>query len=552
MRTTPTWFGAPEQRLFGWFHLPASGRARGIAVLCSPLGREEANATPAMQMLADALAAGGVGALRFDYAGTGDSTGRSEDPGRLDAWLSSVGEAVDLARQVTPGPVVLIGMRMGALLASEAMARGLRADGFVGWDPCRSGRAFFRLERTLLATGYGVGQIGDGSVAGPAFLFSTETVEEVSALRFSTDRFAPTLPVLLLERGDHPQAAPGSDPGGDASTVRMTAVGQAELLDVYPDLLSLPTATIEAVARWVAGVVEGPDRPLDFRPADSAVVGRDPAGREITEHPVGLGPHRLFGMVTDPGWAPREQPPTLVFLSAGALAHTGPGRMWVVLARRFAALGLRSVRVDLDGIGESFGRPGLTRQVPKLPEALDDLGDLAAALGDPDAGSLVFIGLSSGAYHAIEAGLRVHPAGVCAVNPGLVGRVPETDHGAIDRRRRAFRPMPGVLRALAVRHGRVARWIWWATLQVWVTRSPSHAVAGVGRRGVPMLLVVCEGDARQFEPSLYWSRIRRKLQRRRLLEVEIVPGSDHSLYTPEGKRHAYPLVMAWVTERFAP
>jgi hypothetical protein len=74
----------------------------------------------------------------------------------------------------------------------------------------------------------------------------------------------------------------------------------------------------------------------------------------------------------------------------------------------------------------------------------------------------------------------------------------------------------------------------------------------VGRRGVPKLLVVCEGDARQFEPSLYWWRVKRRLQRRRVLEVEIVPGSDHSLYTPEGKRHAYPLVRAWVTERFAP
>jgi alpha-beta hydrolase superfamily lysophospholipase len=552
VRTTPTWFGAPGQPLFGWFHLPASGRARGMAVLCSPLGREEANATPALQMLGDTLAAGGVGALRFDYAGTGDSTGGSEDPDRLAAWLSSVGAAVDLARQVSPGPVVLIGMRMGALLASEAMARGLGANGFVGWDPCPSGRTFFRLEQTLLATGYGVGQIGDGSVAGPAFVFSPETVAEVSPLRFSPDRFAPTLPVLLLERGDDRPGGSGSDPGPGTATVRMAAIGQAELLDVYPDLLSLPTATIEAVAQWVGAVVEGPDRPLDLRPADSAVVGRDPAGREITEHAVGLGPHRLFGMVTDPGWTPEEQPPTLVFLSAGALAHTGPGRMWVVLARQFAALGLRSVRVDLDGLGESFGRPDLARQVPKHPEALDDLGDLAAALGDPDAGSLVFIGLSSGAYHAIEAGLRFHPAGVCAVNPGLVGRVPEADRGPVDPRRLAFRPMPGRLRALAVRHERVARWIWWAALQVWVTRSPAHPVAGVGRRGVPMLLVVCEGDARQFEPSPYWSRVKRRLQRRRVLDVEIVPGGDHSLYTPEGKSHAYPLVRAWVTERFAP
>jgi hypothetical protein len=74
-------------------------------------------------------------------------------------------------------------------------------------------------------------------------------------------------------------------------------------------------------------------------------------------------------------------------------------------------------------------------------------------------------------------------------------------------------------------------------------------VAGVSRRGTPVLLINCEADAREFEPSLYWSVVDRSLQRRGLLDVKVVPGSDHSLYTVDGQRDAYPLLTEWIVER---
>ena len=182
MRATATWFGPPGRRLFGRVHIPEDGRARGVVVMCGPLGREAANAQPAIQALSDQLAGCGVAALRFAYGGTGDSAGNFDDPARMDDWLASIDEAVSFARRSTDGPVVLLGMRTGALLAIEAVARGTSVDHLVVWDPWASGRDFLRVERTLLATGYGAKQVGDGSVAGPAFTYSAETVEELSAL----------------------------------------------------------------------------------------------------------------------------------------------------------------------------------------------------------------------------------------------------------------------------------------------------------------------------------------------------------------------------------
>ncbi len=550
MTTTPTWFGEPARPLFGWLHQPDDGMARGLAVCCAPLGREAANALPAFQVTCDQLVESGIAALRFDYAGTGDSAGSLDDPGRLADWLTSIDEALLFARRIHSGPVVLVGMRMGALLAAEAVARGAQVDGLIHWDPCASGRDFLRTEQTLLATSYGAQQIGDGSVAGPAFTYTVETVGDLSPLKLAPGPTADSPRIVVLARVNAFGMTAARKRFAFTPVDWMEVDGQAELIDAYPDTLVLPTTAIKAVCEATGRCIDGPATAVRLQPEVSAEVLHCADGSSIIEHPVRLGPNALFAMMTEPSGAEGPAPTTVVFLSAGALDHTGPGRRWVTMARRFAADGISSVRVDIDGIGETFGRPGMRRQQVRPPEAIDDLTDIAEALGDPDGRHLVFVGLSSGAYHAIEAGLHLHPKGICALNPNLVGWMPELEHGAADPRRRAFRRMPKVLRPLAVRHVRVATWLWWALLQVWVKGSPHYPVTKVSRRGTPVLLIIADWERQQFEPSIYWSAVERSLHRRGLLTIERVDGLDHSLYTVEGQTQAYPLFAHWVTSRF--
>jgi len=70
-----------------------------------------------------------LGMLRFDYTGTGSSSGRFED-GTLEGWLE---ESLAIVDALTDGPLLLIGSSMGGWIALHvALARADRVRGLVG------------------------------------------------------------------------------------------------------------------------------------------------------------------------------------------------------------------------------------------------------------------------------------------------------------------------------------------------------------------------------------------------------------------------------------
>jgi len=104
------------------FHEPA-GRARGLGlVLLSPFGEERKCAYRTMVRLARAGAASGLAAVRFDYGGTGESTGDHGKTGLSD-WLR---EAAAVSRSLRDRfdleHVAAAGVRLGANLAVRLSA----------------------------------------------------------------------------------------------------------------------------------------------------------------------------------------------------------------------------------------------------------------------------------------------------------------------------------------------------------------------------------------------------------------------------------------------
>ena len=130
-----SFFFGDDESLFGCYHPPRSSVLHSSAVvICQPMGHEYISYHRACRDLAQNLAERGFAVLRFDYYGTGDSAGAS-DEGDVERWVADVGAAVaETRRRSGCDKVSAIGLRLGGSLATLA-AGGGGYDRLVLWDP---------------------------------------------------------------------------------------------------------------------------------------------------------------------------------------------------------------------------------------------------------------------------------------------------------------------------------------------------------------------------------------------------------------------------------
>ncbi len=139
----PFHFGTSQKQLFGVYHAPEVKTARQSAILlCQPLGHEYLRAHRAFRNLAVALAGQGSHVLRFDYFGSGDSSGDGEQAS-FEQCLSDLSAAVDELKDMSGLPrVSLVGLRIGAMLAALAARERRDIDRVVLWDPVLDGQRY--------------------------------------------------------------------------------------------------------------------------------------------------------------------------------------------------------------------------------------------------------------------------------------------------------------------------------------------------------------------------------------------------------------------------
>ncbi|MGH8994934.1 MAG: alpha/beta fold hydrolase [Acidimicrobiales bacterium] len=498
MSETPLWFGPAERPLFGWVHAPSKGLASRAVVLCPPLARELTNSHYPYRVLARQLAEAGMLVVRFDYDGTGDSAGGDSDPDRVEAWLSSIGQAVGVARRAGLSSVSLVGLRIGALLAAVTAARLGSIDRVVLWDPCRSARSFVREQAMLQKVVLDGHQVDRSGTELPGCVLSDDTVAELGSLTVPVPDHGPNR-VLLLTRPGRSTGDELADALG-AETYRAPAIGQDRLLDVDLLVREAPSETIGIIVSWLAAV---PSKALPFSVPESRSGSWSVGGSIVTERAVDLGPTGLFGIVTEPVTGPRG--PTIVMLNSGNNYHVGPNRLWVDLARRWASTGFRCVRMDESGLGDSPTRPGLEPQVIWAPETFDDLDEARDVLEPDDPGNFVLVGLCSGGYQALEDALRRPVRAVYAINPSLHFTPPELANGPMDPRRRICWPtsnLAAAYRKLAIEpvRRRLCKLAWRFAGFRNRHRKPSDWLDQLRTEGVEVLIIAGEEEARPFAP----------------------------------------------------
>ena len=319
----PIYFNSGEDRLFGWIHRPLSRPLADLGlIICKPFGYEVICSHTSLRAFADEAAELGVPALRFDYSGTGDSSDIDPRADQLQIWTKDVLAAIaELQDRCGVSRVCLLGLRLGALLASLAANHSKSVSSLILIAPVISGHRYLReLRMTQLAAKMGKDSIQPAAKEGPGGETATSDTSEFSGYMMSAATLeslvqvdlaalpAPATDLLIIDADNHPASRGWAEAlAQQHSRVKYkTLPGLVGMLITAPHFAQVPTEMIAAMNDWLRPFLN------DESPRNQIADRRQPnvlplPGLEqdkdtlLTERPVFFTTDAvLFGIVTEP------------------------------------------------------------------------------------------------------------------------------------------------------------------------------------------------------------------------------------------------------------
>ena len=137
----PFFLQGSRGKLFALHYLPQKDNRAGKHVLFVPPFAEEMNKARRMVAVQSReLSQRGIGVLVLDLFGTGDSEGDFADA-RWEIWQNDLSRALRWLREGTGEEIVLLGLRLGALLAMELVAKETKGvSSVILWQPISDGK----------------------------------------------------------------------------------------------------------------------------------------------------------------------------------------------------------------------------------------------------------------------------------------------------------------------------------------------------------------------------------------------------------------------------
>jgi alpha-beta hydrolase superfamily lysophospholipase len=442
------YFTSAGQSLFGWLHRPTGGPAANLGlVICKPFGYEATCSHRSVRAFAEAAADLGVPTLRFDYLGTGDSADIEPQADQLEVWSRDVLAAIsELQRSTGVRRVCLLGIRLGALLATLASKQCRAVDSVILIGPIVSGPRYLReLRTTRLAASLradaaapsGTASVdrraaNSGALDVSGFPMSAATVAALSHIDLASLAAPPAHQTLIIDGESLPTARGWAESlsAGAGRTKYLALPGLTEMVMRSPLRAAVPLAMVAAMRDWLrpllidSSALPEPERPLITAVNSTATVltlpgGGDAQNSSITERPVFIASKAmLFGIVTEPRQGERRRR-AVILLNTGADYHIGANGMHVSLARRWARHGYVVLRLDLGGLGDSSTGVGCPDDDVFPPtageEILNAIDFLRSRYGVAD---MTIGGVCSGAYHALRAAVAKLPINqILMINP---------------------------------------------------------------------------------------------------------------------------------------
>lgn len=552
--------------VMAWWH-PAQ-RAGGLppVVMCPALGDEAIGAYRGWRDLAQSLAEAGVPVLRLDLPGEGDSFDPSGAGDRWPQWCEAVHLAIDaLKAREGVAAVHLIGLRLGALLATDVAARRGDVAGVALLAPPGDGRAFLKESR-LLAGAEAQQGLAPGEVAVGGFVIDAATAHTLGQLAWPSQAGGP--PLLVLERDDRrlPPAAAAALGVWSSACTRQRRDDLAQLT-VTAHAAHWPAALGPTWLAWCRAL---PAHPTDaVAPASHHHWTESGKGDGIRESAVAYAPGR-WGVASWPAGAESgagRQTSAVLLLSSGADRRIGPHRLWVPWARQRAGLGELVLRIDLAGIGDSDGDAGALEEQIYGDRCLQDIAAAISWLKTVQhVDRVAIVGLCSGAYHAWRAAVQALPAEqVLIINPMVFHWRPGTPldpaqlasgqiHIAASagrslrdpaRWRKLLRGQVNVgviLRALAARMAQAVRSRWRGflrTVGARVAQDLAGELRAVARRGVVVDFIFSANDPGRALLAQEAGRALPALLHDGRVHLATIAQADHTFSAPAARQRLY-------------
>jgi uncharacterized protein len=248
----PFFFGPADRRLYGCYDAPRGAVRSCGALLCYPMGPEYFSSHRGLRQLAARLSQKGFPAMRFDYFGTGDSAGNTEEasPAEMEKDLrAALGE---LQRRSRCTSLAMVGQRLGASSILSSTFPGEPISRIVLWDPILRGADL--VAEILDPVSSSVGRSGSASGDESAFehkgfVFSAKFRDELMKMDVSQPESAPAPRVLIVE------TTPGG--GGEKLAVSYRGLG-ARVEYVFSETARPESDTVDRItvpARIIQGIV---------------------------------------------------------------------------------------------------------------------------------------------------------------------------------------------------------------------------------------------------------------------------------------------------------
>lgn len=246
---------------------------------------------------------------------------------------------------------------------------------------------------------------------------------------------------------------------------------------------------------------------------------------------------------------PRPGAPVFLLGNSGVIGRAGPNRLNVRLARRLAAQGIASVRMDLSGLGDSVAAPTVVDPFEQWIRDTRAVMDQAQAEGLGE--RFAMVGLCSGAEVAYRTALEDERLQGLLLWDGHAHPTWRSRLGALCFRLCRTGPV-GLLRKLAERVAGLAagRGTLSAAAPGTGHEVPSRDVYGarlqrLDDRGVKLLVMFCGGEPEWYNYRDQFRDAHRGRAFLSRLELHRLEEADHLLTLPEGRERFLAIAEDW-------